>query len=123
MKTTALALIQDAFPQVPCTASVDSVVLTVAPEKLTETLTRLKNDPALNFGLLLDVTAIDFLEYPEQQDTRFYVVYTLRNWEKNMLVQVRIPVADPEVGIPSATSLWDSATWSNTMPICTGERC
>jgi NADH-quinone oxidoreductase subunit C/D len=42
---------------------------------------------------------------------RFFVVYTLRNWEKNMLVQVRTPVADPAIGVPTATHLWDSANW------------
>lgn len=111
MNTTALEVLKAAFPDASCTASVDAAVLTVQPAQLESTLARLKNDPALNFGLLLDVTAVDYLEYPVQQETRFVVVYTLRNWEKNMLVQVRVPVADPEVGIPSATALWDSANW------------
>ena len=111
MNTTALELIQAAFPDVPCTTSVDAVVLTVQAEHIETTLTRLKNEPTLNFGLLVDVTAIDYLNYPVQQPTRFVVVYTLRNWERNLLVQVRVPVADPEIGIPSATPLWDSANW------------
>ena len=98
MNTTALELIQAAFPDVPCTASVDAVVLTVQPEQLETTLARLKNDPSLNFGLLLDVTAVDYLEYPIQQEARFFVVYTIRNWQQNLLVQVRTPVADPEIG-------------------------
>lgn len=111
MNTTALELIQAAFPEAPCTATIDSVVLTVQPEYLEKTLSRLKNDPTLNFSLLLDVTAVDYLNYPEWHEARFFVVYTLRNWEQNRLVQVRIPVADPEVGIPTATGLWDSANW------------
>lgn len=111
MNTTALEPIQAAFPDVPCTTSVDAVVLTVQAEHIETTLTRLKNEPTLNFGLLVDVTAIDYLNYPVQQPTRFVVVYTLRNWERNLLVQVRVPVADPEIGIPSATPLWDSANW------------
>lgn len=111
MNTTALELIQAAFPEAPCTATIDSVVLTVQPEYLEKTLSRLKNDPTLNFSLLLDVTAVDYLNYPEWHEARFFVVYTLRNWEQNRLVQMRIPVADPEVGIPTATGLWDSANW------------
>ena len=111
MNTTALELIQAAFPEAPCTATIDSVVLTVQPEYLEKTLSRLKNDPTLNFSLLLDVTAVDYLNYPEWHEARFFVVYTLRNWEQNRLVQVRVPVADPEVGIPTATGLWDSANW------------
>ena len=88
MNTTALEFIQAAFPDVPCTANLDAVVLTVQPEQLETTLSRLKNDPELQYGLLLDVTAVDYLEYPVEQATRFAVVHTLRNWEKNQLVQV-----------------------------------
>ena len=88
MNTTALELIQAAFPDVTCTANLEAVVLTVQPEHLEQTLARLKNDPTLNFGMLLDVTAVDYLEYPVQQAARFSVIYNLRNWEKNMVVQV-----------------------------------
>ena len=86
MNTTALELIQAAFPDVICTATLDAVVMTVQPDHAEATLARLKNDPTLNFGLLLDVTAVDYLEYPVSQEARFFVVYTLRNWEKNIVV-------------------------------------
>jgi NADH:ubiquinone oxidoreductase 49 kD subunit 7 len=111
MNTTALEVLKAAFPDASCTAAADAAILTVRPAQLEPTLARLKNDPALNFGLLLDVTAVDYLAYPEQQEARFFVVYTLRNWEKNMLVQVRTPVADPDAGVPSATPFWASANW------------
>ena len=111
MNTTALETLQAAFPGVPCNTSLDAVVLTVLPDQLEQTLSRLKNDPALNFGLLIDVTVVDYLQYPVTGDARFSVVYILRNWECNTLVHVRIPVVDPEAGVPSATHLWDSANW------------
>ena len=111
MNTTALELIQAAFPDVTCAANLDAVVITVQPEHLEKTLSRLKNDPTLNFGMLVDVTAVDYLDYPVPQSARFSVVYNLRNWEKNMVVQVKAPVDDPAVGVPSATHLWDSANW------------
>jgi len=112
MNTTALELIQAAFPDVTCTANLDAVVLTVQPEHLEQTLARLKNEPSLNFGMLLDVTAVDYLDYPVAQAARFSVVYNLRNWEKNMVVQVKTPVADPTVGVPTASHLWSSANWA-----------
>jgi len=112
MNTTALELIQAAFPDVTCTANLDAVVITVQPEHLEQTLARLKNDPTLNFGILLDVTAVDYLDYPVAQAARFSVVHNLRNWEKNMVVQVKTPVADPAVGVPTATHLWGSANWA-----------
>ncbi len=112
MNTTALELIQAAFPDVTCTANLDAVVLTVQPEHLEQTLARLKNDQALNFGLLLDVTAVDYLEYPVQQKARYFVVYILRNWETNRVVEVRTPVSDPDTGVPTVTHLWGSADWA-----------
>ena len=112
MNTTALELIQAAFPDVTCTANLDAVVLTVQPEHLEQTLARLKNEPTLNFGMLLDVTAVDYLDYPVAQEARFSVVYNLRNWEKNMVVQVKTPVSDPTVGVPTASHLWSSANWA-----------
>ena len=111
MNATALEKIQAAFPEATSKVVLDSVVLDVSPEDLESTLSRLKNDVDFQCGLLADVTAIDYLEYPTQPDTRFTVVYTLRNWEADLLIQVRTPVVDPEVGITTATHLWGSALW------------
>lgn len=111
MNATALEKIQAAFPDASCKAVLNSVVLDVQPDNLEKTLARLKNDPAFNCGLMVDVTAIDYLHYPQQPSARFAVVYTLRNWQENLLVQVKTPVADPERGISTASHLWGSALW------------
>lgn len=111
MNTTALEKLQAAFPDATCKVVLDSVVIDVQPDDLANTLSRLKNDAEFNCGLLADVTAIDYMDYPEQTDSRFTVVYTVRNFEDNLLVQVRTPVQDPEAGVPTATNLWGSALW------------
>ncbi len=111
MNATVLEKLQTAFPDASVAAVLDSAVITVSTEKLIDTLSRLKNDRDLRFSLLLDVTAIDYLDYPVAQEARFAVVYTLRNWHQNLLVQVRTPVKDPDIGVPTATGLWDSANW------------
>ena len=111
MNATALEKIQAAFPDATCKAVLDSVVIDVQPENLEKTLSRLKNDAAFNCGLMVDVTAIDYLDHPQRRQTRFSVVYTLRNWQEGLLVQVRTPVADPDQGVATATHLWGSAVW------------
>jgi NADH-quinone oxidoreductase subunit C/D len=111
MNATTIDTLKAAFSYAGLTETLDNVIMTVPSERVEDTLDRLKNDPEWNFSLLLDVTGVDYLDYPEKQDTRFCVVYTLRNWEKDMVVQVRVPVIDPEVGIPTATGLWGSANW------------
>lgn len=112
MNANAIDQIRTAFPDTACKEVLDCVEITVPPEKIEETLSRLKHYPELDFGLLVDITAIDYLYYPVKQDCRFYVVYTLRNWKKNVVVQVRTPVADPTVGIATCCHLWDSANWA-----------
>ena len=111
MKETAIEKIRTLFPDIACRTVLDSVVMDVDPEKLESTMTRLRTYPDLDFGLLLDVTAIDYLTYPDPPQERFSVVYTLRNWEKNWLVQVRVPVADPEKGVPTCSGIWGAANW------------
>jgi NADH-quinone oxidoreductase subunit C/D len=111
MNETAIDSIQSFFPEIAVKEVLGNVVMDVAPERLEETLGRLKAYPDLEFGLLVDITAIDYLTYPVKQDVRFYVVYTLRNWQKNWLLQVRTPVADPAVGVPTCTTIWDAALW------------
>ena len=112
MNAKAMETIRTAFPDLGCRQVLDCVEMTVPPEKLEETLSRLKLYPELDFGLLVDITAVDYLTYPKPQATRFAVVYLLRNWKKNMLVAVRTPVEDPEKGLPTCTHLWDSANWA-----------
>ena len=111
MKATALERICSTFPGVACKEVLDAVEITIQPDQLEETLSRLKLYPELAFSLLLDVTGIDYLTYPENKDARFAVVYTLRNWKENLLVQVKVEVADPEKGVPTASGLWSSAIW------------
>ena len=74
MNATALEKLQAAFPEAAVSTVLDTAVLAVRPEKLIETLTRLKNERDFKFSLLLDVTAIDYLEYPIAQEARFALV-------------------------------------------------
>jgi len=111
MKETAIEKIRALFPDIECRTVLDTIVMDVDAEKLESTMTRLKTYPDLDFGLLVDVTAIDYLTFPDPPEERFAVVYTLRNWEHNWLLQVRTPIADPEVGVPTCCGLWGAANW------------
>ncbi len=110
MNETAFTALQQAFPFAGCSLVIDSVAIDVSAQDLLKTLTGLKQQ--FGCGLLLDVTGIDYLTYPNPpQKERFRVVYTVRNWEEDLLVQVRTPVSDPDKGVPTATGLWESANW------------
>ncbi|MEE4240983.1 MAG: NADH-quinone oxidoreductase subunit D [Desulfopila sp.] len=112
MDATAIEKLKSAFPYAECSEVLDGALLEVPEEKLHGTLERLRNEKQLGFTLLLDITAVDYLSYPGHQGVRFALVYTLRNWEKNRLVQVKTFIPDPAAGVPSATDLFEAANWA-----------
>jgi NADH-quinone oxidoreductase subunit C len=81
----------------------------VAPaDSLYEVLRTLKE--AHGFDFLVDVTCVDYLEYPNATD-RFGLVYLLANTETNERITVRCFVNDPDPSVPSVVSLWEGANW------------
>jgi NADH-quinone oxidoreductase subunit C len=62
------------------------------------------------FDLLVDITAVDYLEYPDAAD-RFGVVYLLANTETSERLAVKTFVNPPNPELPSATALWQGANW------------
>jgi len=112
MKALALEKIRTAFPDTSCSEVLDNLVVIVSPENVFEVLTFLRNDADLLFELLIDITAVDYLDYPKTRPVRFEVIYILRNWQKNLVAEVRVPVQDPDVGLLTVSTLWGSANWS-----------
>lgn len=59
---------------------------------------------------LVDITAVDMLEYPGASD-RFEVVYLLLNTTSGERLTVKTHVNDPEPKLPSACPIWFGADW------------
>src|SRR5262245_65993103 len=75
--------------------------------KLYAALTALK---AAGFDLLVDITAVDYLHYPEARD-RFGLVYLLTNTVTGERVTMKTLLNEPDLHVPSAFSLWNGADW------------
>ena len=73
-----------------------------------ETLRLLKEDAG--FDMLIDITAADYLHYPDARD-RFGVIYALLNTASGQRLYVKTYVNDPDPSIPSAVPLWRGADW------------
>jgi NADH-quinone oxidoreductase subunit C len=86
----------------------DNHRLVVAPEKLFDALEALKDRGGFDF--LSDVTAVDYLNYPEATD-RFGVIYILVNTATGERVVVKTHVNEPGPRLPSAFPLWKGADW------------
>jgi NADH-quinone oxidoreductase subunit C len=60
--------------------------------------------------MLAELTAIDYLKYPNATD-RFGVVYILLNITTGERVVVKTALNEPEPTLPSAFPLWKGADW------------
>lgn len=79
----------------------------VARERILEVLRLLRDDRALDFAMLTDVAAVDYLP----RVPRFEVVYHLYSLSRNHRVRIKAPVPDDDARIDSAVSLYASADW------------
>ncbi|MFM9025882.1 MAG: NADH-quinone oxidoreductase subunit C [Planctomycetaceae bacterium] len=80
----------------------------VVPEPRSfEVLEFLKNR---GFDLLVDITCVDYLEYPGAT-RRYGLVYLLASTGTNQRLTVRVFVDDPDPTVKSVVSLWEGANW------------
>jgi NADH-quinone oxidoreductase subunit C len=62
------------------------------------------------FDMLVDVTAVDYLHYPQAKD-RFGVIYSLLNTATGERLFLKTMLNEPELVLPSAFPLWKAANW------------
>jgi len=65
---------------------------------------------AAGFDLLVDITAVDYLHYPDAKD-RFGLVYLLTNTTTGERITVKTLLNEPDLNVPSAYGLWQGADW------------
>jgi NADH-quinone oxidoreductase subunit C len=80
----------------------------VPPARLHAVLKCLKQE--CGFDMLIDVTAADYLYYPDARD-RFGVIYALLNSDTGERLYVKTHLNEPDLTIPSAFPLWKGADW------------
>jgi NADH-quinone oxidoreductase subunit C len=105
----ALQLLKENFPD----AVLDTILpqgdatAVIRPESLTKIIDFLKNDSRLQFNILVDITAVDYLE----RKPRFDVVYHLLSLPFNRRLRLKVPVEDGSSTLNSLTPWWGSADW------------
>jgi NADH-quinone oxidoreductase subunit C len=80
----------------------------VPAAKLFDLLSSLKSDHG--FDMLIDLTAVDYLEYEGATD-RFGVLYMLLNMTSGERLIVRTTVNMPDPKLPTVYSLWRGCDW------------
>ena len=82
------------------------LTLTVERDKIVEALTLLRDDPACQFEVLIDICGVD---YPERAE-RFDVVYHLLSPRLNQRVRVKI-TTDETAPVASVNDVFPAANW------------
>ena len=82
------------------------LTISVPRDRIVDVLTRLRDDPALLFEVLIDICGVD---YPARQN-RFDVVYHLLSPRKNERIRVKVET-DEEKPVPSAVAVFPAANW------------
>ncbi|CAM3429064.1 NADH-quinone oxidoreductase subunit D [Arcobacter aquimarinus] len=77
---------------------------------LKSTISKLKNEE--NYTVLLDITAIDYLKFPDITASRFAVIYILRDLTFKKHLTIKTFVDDETLQIDSICDLYESANWA-----------
>lgn len=81
--------------------------VTIPRESLLDVARFLRDDPALRFELLLDITALDW--FP--REPRFDVLYFFLSLQTNTRIRLRVQLFSWDTNVPSVTSVWLGANF------------
>jgi NADH-quinone oxidoreductase subunit C len=84
------------------------LVMTVKPAELAAVLKSCKESPQLAFEMLVDITAVDWLDAREK---RFEVVYQLLSLTKTQRLTIKVPLGEDRPEVVTATALWRGANF------------
>lgn len=82
------------------------LMLVVKGGWIVHVLTHLRDDPACQFKMLIDICGVD---YPERAQ-RFDVVYNLLSLTRNQRIRVKVRTGE-ETPVPSVVSVFSAANW------------
>ena len=84
----------------------------LARAAVTGALAFCRDDAALRFDMLIDLTAVDYLKYPGREDgPRFDVIYHLYSVDHNHRLRLKVPVEQDDASVPTASGVWPIANW------------
>ncbi len=86
----------------------DNVRVIVPATKVYEVLAFLKNERGFDF--LVDITAVDYLHYPNARD-RFAVIWSLMRTDNGARLFVKTFLNEPDLTVPTVFDLWKAADW------------
>ena len=72
----------------------------------------LKNDPSMQFDMLLDLAGIDYLTYPNHEGPRFAVSYAFKSMKNpGARIRLKVLVSEDDLKVPTISDLYANANW------------
>ncbi|MFH1009701.1 MAG: NADH-quinone oxidoreductase subunit C [bacterium] len=108
-KSLACRKIEERFPQAALDwhAEHGDETLLLRKDAIFEVARLLKEDPELQFNLLVDITAVDYFG----RHPRFEIVYHFLSLPFNQRLRIKLQSDDLHPTIKSLTPLWKTANW------------
>ena len=88
----------------------DQFYVRVEPVNLLDVMRFLRDSEFTRFEQLIDLTCVDYLNFPNATD-RYGVVYSLLSLAHNHRIWIKCFANDPKPTVPSVTSIWRGAEW------------
>ena len=106
------AIIDVLQPLVPGAAleagrSVDFATIYVPADRLVETCRALRDTPALDFKVLTEITAADYLP----REPRYEVVYILVSIANRLRLRMKVRLPNDAAHLATVSSIWPAANW------------
>jgi len=95
-------------------SAIGELTLTIDAASILDSATRLRDDPALQFGQLSDLCAVDYSHYGNGgvERPRYAVVYHLLSIAHNHRLRLRVFCKDEDFPqVDSVTGIWPAANW------------
>ena len=88
------------------------VTVAIPAANYLDVMRQLRDDPALRFEQLMDLSGIDYSEFTGYQGKRYAAVSQLLSITHNWRLRVKVFAEDEEFPVvASVTDVWDSANW------------
>jgi NADH-quinone oxidoreductase subunit C len=107
-----LKLLNEKFGLIRDAADQWDLSLLCPAERLREVVRFLRDEPTLQFAILLDVVGVDYLAYPGHRGERYAVLYPLKSLAFRHRVTLKVMVDEDACVVPSLHDLYKSADWA-----------
>lgn len=106
-KEKILEIVKEVYPEVGTYEHRGQLSLIISREKIVEVCLELRDNTETSFELLVDITAIDWLE----KKPRFEVVYFLYSIKHSGRLRLKVPLEENDIHLPTVTGVWEGANW------------